>query len=116
MCAACTPRAADKGWAPLCILMCRKSEHGQDQLKPAETRKFLGKTNAAIANANLSLAVYFTLTKLTKMWKLTETKINRAEIMWKQAEKMRNRTEKMWKQVEKMWKQANLMWQRAEIM
>ena len=30
LCAACTPWATAKGWAPFSILMCRKSEHGQD--------------------------------------------------------------------------------------
>ena len=60
-CAAYTPWAAAKGWAPFSILMCRKSEHGQDQPKPAEARKFfkkyLGKINTTIADANLSFAV-----------------------------------------------------------
>ena len=62
-CAACTPWAAAKGWAPFSILMCRKSEHGQDRPKPAEARKFfekyLGKINSSIADANLSFAVNF---------------------------------------------------------
>ena len=63
LCAACTPWAAAKGWAPFGILMCRKSEHGQDRPKPAKARKFfekfLGKINTAIADANLSFAVNF---------------------------------------------------------
>ena len=63
LCAACTPWAAAKGWAPFSILMCKKSEHGQDRPKPAEARKFfekyLGEINTAIADANLSLAVNF---------------------------------------------------------
>ena len=60
-CAACTPWAAAKGWAPFSILMCRKSEHGQDQPKPAEDRKFfekyLGKINSSIPDANLKLGI-----------------------------------------------------------
>ena len=40
LCAACTPWAAAKGWAPFSILMCRKPEHGQDRPKPANPRKF----------------------------------------------------------------------------
>ena len=63
LCAACTPWAAAKGWASFSILMCRKSEHGQDRPKSAEVRKFLekylGKINTAIANTNLSFAVNF---------------------------------------------------------
>ena len=63
LCAACTPWPAAKGWAPFSILMCRKSEHGQDRPKPAQARKFfekyIGKINAAIADANLSFAVNF---------------------------------------------------------
>ena len=55
--------AAAKGWASFSILMCRKSEHGQDRPKPAEARKFLekylGKINTAIADTNLSFAVNF---------------------------------------------------------
>ena len=43
LCAACTPWAAAKGWASFSILMCRKLEHGKDQPKPAEVRKFLEK-------------------------------------------------------------------------
>ena len=61
--AACTPWAAAKGWASFSILMCRKSEHGQDRPKPAEARtfleKYLGKINTAITNANLSFAENF---------------------------------------------------------
>ena len=60
---ACTPWAAAKGWASVSILMCRKSEHGQDRPKPAEARKFLekylGKINTAIADTNHSFAVNF---------------------------------------------------------
>ena len=63
LCAACTPWATAKGWAPFSILMCRKSKHGQDQPKPAEARKlfdkYLGNINTAIADANLSFAVNF---------------------------------------------------------
>ena len=40
LCAACTPWAAAKGWAPFNILMCRKPERGQDRPKPADARKF----------------------------------------------------------------------------
>ena len=43
LCAACTPWATAKGWAAFSILMCRKSEHGKDQAKPADIRKFLEK-------------------------------------------------------------------------
>ena len=43
LCAACTQWAAAKGWASFSILMCRKSEHGQDRPKPAEARKFFEK-------------------------------------------------------------------------
>ena len=43
--------------------MCRKPEHGQNQPKPAEARKFfekyLGKINTAIADNNLSFACNF---------------------------------------------------------
>ena len=57
------PWAAAKGWAPFSILMCRKSEHGQDRPKPAEARKFfekyIGKIKTVIADANLSFAVNF---------------------------------------------------------
>ena len=63
LCAGCTPWAAAKGWASFSILMCRKQEHGQDQPKPAEVRKFLekylGKINTAIADTSLSYAVNF---------------------------------------------------------
>ena len=63
LCAACTPWAAAKGWASFSILICRKSEHGQERPKPAEARKFLekylGKINTAIADTNLSFAVNF---------------------------------------------------------
>ena len=63
LCAASTPWAAAKGWASFSILMCRKSEHGQDRPKPAEARKFLekylGKINTAITDTNLSFAVNF---------------------------------------------------------
>ena len=40
LCPACTPWAAAKGWASFSILMCRKKEHGKDQPKPVEARKF----------------------------------------------------------------------------
>ena len=63
LCTACTPWAAAKGWAPFSILMCRKPEHGQDQPKPANARKFfekyLGKFNTSIVDTNLSFAVNF---------------------------------------------------------
>ena len=63
LCAACTPRAAAKGWASLSILMCRKQEHSKDRPKPAEARKFfekyLGKINTAITDTSLSYAVNF---------------------------------------------------------
>ena len=43
--------------------MRRKSENGQDRPKPAEARKFfkkyLGKINTSIADANLNFAVSF---------------------------------------------------------
>ena len=63
LCAECTPWAACKGWALFSILMCRKTEHGQDQPKPADARKFfekyLGKLNTSIADTSISFAVNF---------------------------------------------------------
>ena len=43
LCAAFTPWAAAKGWASFSILMCRKQEHGKNQPKPTDVRKFLEK-------------------------------------------------------------------------
>ena len=63
LCAACTPWAAAKGWAPFSILMCRKPEHGQDRPKFADARKFvekyLGKLNTSMVDTILSFAVNF---------------------------------------------------------
>ena len=63
LCAACTPLAAAKGWAPFSILMCRKPKQGQDRLKSTDSRtffeKYFRKLNTSIIDTSISFAVYF---------------------------------------------------------